>query len=311
MLLKKGYTLRAISDAIDRSVSTISDELQRNAVQGIYHPKKAQQKAYARRKYARYQGKKIIDHGALRTFVEDHLEDDQSPRAIAGRITRHEKQLPTISKNTIYKFLDSPYGSSIDFFRKERWRRTNHHQRTTLEALHDRVFIDKRPAIIDTRRRVGDVEADFIVSGKGGQGILLVVEDRKLRIAFLARIIKVSVKNMHRAFVRIKKRFSEMNTISTDNDILFKRHQQLAVLLGVSIYFCHPYHSWEKGSVENTNGVIRKSIPKGSNLSGYSSHAIRKIENKLNRRIMECIDYRMPQEALDRYRKNKKRRKDV
>ncbi len=157
------------------------------------------------------------------------------------------------------------------------------------------------------RLRVGDVEADFIVSGKDGHGIMLVVEDRKLRITFLARIVQITIRNVHRAFARIKQRFPEVKTISTDNDILFQRHQQLAQQLGVRIYFCHPYHSWEKGSIENTNGVIRKSIPKGSDLSRRSPYAIRKIEQKLNRRIMECLDYRTPQEMLDRHRKNKKR----
>ncbi len=290
-----------------RSVSTVFDELTRNTTHGVYDPKKAQHKAYVRRKYARYQGKKIIEHTALRTFVEDHLEDDQSPRAIAGRIKRYEKQFPRISKNSVYRFLDSPYGSSIDFFRKERWRRTTHHKRIPLDHLHDRVFIDKRPVIINTRSRVGDVEADFIVSGHGGQGILLVVEDRKLRVTFLARIVQVTIHNMHRAFVRIKKRFPEMKTISTDNDILFKHHRRLARLLGIRMYFCHPYHSWEKGSIEHTNGVIRRSIPKGSDLNQYSPYRIRKIEEKLNRRIMECIDYRTPQEVLTRHRNNKKR----
>ncbi len=264
-----------------------------------------------RRKYARYQGKKIIEHAALRTFVEDRLEDDQSPRAIAGRIKRHEQQLPNISKNSIYQFLDSPYGASIDFFRKERWQRAKNNKRTPSDQLEGRVFIDKRPRIINTRSRVGDVEADFIVSGKGGRGMLLVVEDRKLRVTFISIIFKVTIKNIHHAFLRIKKRFPEIRTISTDNDILFKYHKKLAKLLGVRIYFCHPYHSWEKGSVENTNGVIRRSIPKGSDLSRYSPYFIRKIEQKLNRRIMECINYLTPRETLERYRKNKKRHNGV
>lgn len=303
--------MRDISDTIKRAASTIWDELKRNAVRGVYHPKKANQKAYMRKKYARYQGKKIVEHKQLRTIVENLLEDDQSPRAIAGRVNKHEQQLPNISKNSIYKFLDSPYGSSIDFFRKERWRRTARIPRACTAQLEGRVFIDKRPRIINNRLRVGDVEADFIVSGKGGRGIMLVVEDRKLRVTFLAIILHVTIINVHRAFVRIKKRFPEMKTISMDNDILFKQHKQLERLLNVRIYFCHPYHSWEKGSIENTNGVIRKTIPKGSDLSRYSPHEIRKIEQKLNRRIMECLNYLTPEEMLERHRKNKKRRKGV
>lgn len=306
-----GYTIRAIAATLGRSPSTIADELHRNAVNGGYHPRKAQHKAYVRNKYARYQGKKIIDHPQLRKLVEDLLEDDQSPRAIAGRIRRYEKQLPTISKNSIYRFLDSPYGASIDFFRKERWKRTRPHKISRRLVLRGRVFIDKRPGIIDRRARVGDVEADFVVSGKRGSGAILSVEDRKLRITFLAIIFRVSVRNVTAALLRIKQRFPELRTISTDNDILFADHARLARRLGVHIYFCHPYHSWEKGSVEHTNGIIRRSIPKGSDLSQYSASYIRKIESKLNRRIMECLKYRRPQELLDRYRKNKKRRNGV
>ncbi len=89
----------------------------------------------------------------------------------------------------------------------------------------------------------------------------------KTRATFLELITKVSVANVHRAFLRIQKRFPKLRTITTDNDILFRDHQRLAALLGVRIYFCHPYHSWEKGTAENTNGVIRKDIPKSSDLS--------------------------------------------
>lgn len=307
----KGYTLRNIADALDRSPYTICDELKRNAVNGVYHPKQAQHKAYVRKKYARYQGKRIVECGDLRTFIEDRLEDDQSPRAIAGRIKRHEPQLPRVSKNSIYRFLDSPYGASIDFFRKERQGRRRNKPRTVAPSLRNRVFIDQRPGIINARSRVGDVEADFIVSGNNGSGALLVVEDRNLRITFLALIYRVTIRNMERAFLRIEKRFPELKTISTDNDILFQHHERLARLLGARIYFCHPYHSWEKGSIENTNGVIRRSIPKGSDLSRYSAHAIRAIEHKLNRRIMECLAYRTPQEMLERHRINKKRHNGV
>jgi len=110
------------------------------------------------------------------------------------------------------------------------------------------------------------------------------------------------------AFVRIKQRFPEMRTITTDNDLLLQRHKELEGLLGVKIYFCHPYHSWEKGMIENTNGEIRKSIPKGSDISKYSKRFIRGVETKINDRYMECLGYMTPHEALDKYRKQKKRR---
>ena len=93
--------------------------------------------------------------------------------------------------------------------------------------------------------------------------------------------------------------------MTTDNDILFRHHKRLEKLIGVTIYFCNPYHSWEKGSIENTNKYIRKDIPKGSDISKYSKHFICNIEKKLNRRFMEVTNHETPEEGLARLRKRK------
>lgn len=251
---------------------------------------------------------KIVEHTPLRKIVEELLYDDQSPQNIAGRIRKYAKRLPTISKDSVYRFIRSVYGRRIESHRNERKQRARHRRARSSHALSDRVFIDKRPKHINARSRSGDTEADFIVSGKSGRGLLLVVVDRKIRTTFIERILDVSVANAHQAFLRIQKRFPEMRTITTDNDILFRDHQVLAALLGVRVYFCRPYHSWEKGTVENTNGIIRKDIPKGSNISRYSKRFIQKIEDKLNRRILKCLGYQTPAEVLTEVRKRKKRR---
>jgi len=137
---------------------------------------------------------------------------------------------------------------------------------------------------------------------------LLVVADRKSRAPFLEQILEVTIENVHRAFVRIKKRFPEMRTVTTDNDILFQHFKALETLIDVKIYFCHPYHSWEKGTVENINGYIRKDIPKSNDISKYSPEFIQSIEDKLQRRIIELLDHRTPLEVLTKARKRKKRR---
>ena len=97
-----------------------------------------------------------------------------------------------------------------------------------------------------------------------------------------------------------------MKTLTLDNDILFKMHQTLGKLLNVKIYFCHPYHSWEKGSIENVNMEIRKFIPKGSDLSQYDQEYIQAVEDYVNERFMKCLKYATPEEKLNEYRKNKK-----
>ncbi len=252
---------------------------------------------------ASFRGKIIVLNDRLRKFIDGALSDDQSPEAIAGRLKYQERGLPYVSKDTIYRYLKSPYGKLIGIKWKKRVRPRKSKKVTKLK---DRVFIDKRPDIIENRGRVGDMEADFIVSGKGGKGVLLVAVCRKLRIAFLELISEVSVDEVHLAFARIKKRFPEMRTLTLDNDLLFKMHKTLERLLKVKIYFCHPYHSWEKASVENLNKQIRKFIPKGSDLSKYDKEFIKALEEHLNQRFMKCLDYETPEEKLNTFRKNKK-----
>ncbi len=300
--------MRAIGGAIGRAVSTISDEIRLNSVNGIYDPKKANHKAYVRRKYSKYQGMKIVGNANLQEFVEEKLYDDQSPENISGRIKKHEKHLPFASKDSIYRYIKSVPGRRIEYRRNTRKKRRWGKRRAASEQLKDRTFIGQRPKIASQRGRIGDAEADFIVSGKSGKGIILVVADRKSRAPFLEQILDVTIENVHRAFLRIKKRFPEMRTVTTDNDILLRRHKELEKILDVNIYFCQAHHPWEKGTVENINGYIRRDIPKGSDISRYSKTFVHSIEQKLQRRIMEVLDYKTPLEVLTESRERKKRR---
>lgn len=250
---------------------------------------------------------KIVADSRLQKFVEKKLYDDQSPANIAGRIREHEKNLSSVSKDSIYRYIESPYGRRIREYRnKQKRRRRNNYQNKNLK-LENRTFIENRPEIVDLRARIGDTESDFILSGKSGKGVLLVVTDRRSRAPFLEKIVDPRKPNINIAFQKIKKRFPELKTITTDNDILLKHHQELESLLKVKIYFCHPYHSWEKGTVENTNGYIRKKIPKGNDISKYSRRFIYQVEVKLQKRIMECLNYLTPIEVLEQFREQKKR----
>jgi IS30 family transposase len=204
--------------------------------------------------------------------------------------------------------LRSPYGKIIGLKLKKKKRPRRGVKK---KRLSDRVFIDKRPKIIEKRERVGDMEGDFIVSCKSGRGILLVVVCRKLRMVFLEIIYDVSIDEVHRAFLKIKESFPEMKSLTLDNDILFNMHKTLAGLLGLKIYFCHPYHSWEKGGVENANKFIRKYIPKGSDFSRYSKTEIKLLEEKCNQRFMKCLDYATSKEALNSYRQKQKNNQKV
>jgi len=300
--------MREIAQALRRSLSTVSEELSRNKVKTKYDAVKAHLKAYVRRKAAKFQWKKIAEYADLKKYVEKKLYEDRSPESIAGRLKYVERRLPYASKNSIYRYLKSIHGRKLEAYRAKLAPKKKP-GRPKVEKLLDRTFIDKRPRIINTRGRVGDIEADFIVSGKAGKGILLTVIDRKLRVVFIEQILSVSIENVHAAFVKIKRRFPEMKSISTDNDILLQKHKELEKLLGLKIYFCHPYRSWEKGSNENANGVIRRYIPKGADISFYPLSFVKKIENRLNDRYLKCLQYATPHEKLEQYRKRKKRRR--
>lgn len=297
--------MREIAKALQRSVSTISDELKRNQVKNRYDPKKANHKAYVRRKYSKYQGMRIVESEALRGYVEEKLWDEYSPQQISGRIRKKEKNLPYVSKNTVYRYLSSPYGRVLEAYRqKKKYRYT---KRKKSAPLTERIFIDERPKIIQEKKRIGDMEGDFIVSGKSGKGSLLTVRDRKSRVIFIEKILPVTIAKMEEAFLRIKKRFPELLTMTLDNDILFRHHKRLEQLLDIKIYFYHPYHSWEKGSIEEGNRQIRRYIPKGSDISRYSTQKIFLLEQKLNNRPLKCLDYETPAEMLQRYRSKQKK----
>lgn len=247
---------------------------------------------------------KVVSDDALRQRVDELLLDDQSPEASAGRITNQEKELPSLSGDSIRRYIKSPYGRNIEIHRDKRKKKRHRRQRKT--RLKDRKFIEERPLSLQNRRRVGDAEGDFIVSGKSGKGIILVIVDRKFRFPFLEQILHPSLAEITNACLKIKKRYPEWRTMTTDNDLLFQHHKELEKILNITIYFCHPHHPWEKGEVENINGIIRFDIPKSSDISKYSEDFIKKLEVKLRRKIYECLNFLTPAEKMARYRKRKK-----
>jgi IS30 family transposase len=302
---RNGHSIRDIAATLGRGIGTISDELNRNKVAGEYDPKKAHHKAVVRRKESKFQGKKLVDDKALCAFVECELLKLQSPAAISGRLAAGLDNLPYVSRDTIEEYIHSVHGRRLEYqlkLLKQRNRR-GRKKRPLAERLQNRTSIDQRPSVIANRERVGDVEADFIVSGKTGSGYLLTVVDRKIRYGFVRKLLPVTIANMEQAFLDVKAQFPELLSITTDNDILFRHHQRLEALLGVPIYFCDPYASWQKGSIENLNKQVRKYIPKGADISPYNDEYIQFVEARLNSRFMSVLSYRTPAECLAAHRK--------
>ena len=223
---------------------------------------------YVRKHNKRTRGNTIAEHPELRKTVTDYLMDDQSPEMLSGRIKKRHKNIPGVSGRTIRKFIKSPYGRRIEAHRNKIHRRRG--KRRMKFEITDKRMIDKRPKYIKDRKRIGDTEGDFIVSGKTGGGMLLVVTDLKSRAPFLERIYPVSIRTMENGFRRIKRRFPELKTVTLDNDLLFIHHKDLERKFNIKIYFCHKHSPWEKGTNENRNKLMRKYIPKRSNISKIS-----------------------------------------
>lgn len=234
------------------------------------------------------------------------LLDDQSPELVSERVRKHRKDLPYISASALRRYIRSPYGRKIEAKRRKRlgrWKR-----RAERAVMAGKRMIDKRPKQINDRNGIGHMEGDFIVSGKSGKGMILDLVDRNYRVTLLERILPVSTRTIENGLRRMKKRYPEIQTITFDNDILLRDHKELEGKLGWRFYFCHKHSPWEKPSIENRNKIMRRLIPKSSDISKYSKRAVEKIEAYMNRRIMACLNHKTPYEMISSYRKRKKRR---
>ncbi len=226
---------------------------------------------------------------------------NQSPEAIASRLKAGlEPGLPYVYRDTIEEYIRSVHGRQIEYELKalkagQKKHRRRRQRQADKSVGAPKAHIDDRPACITNRERAGDLEVDFIVSGKQGKGYYLTAADRKRRVGFIRKMLPVTVGEALRVLQEIKRVFPEMQSISTDNDILWTYHAKLEKLLGVPFYFCHPYSSWEKGSIGNYNKQARHYVKKGSDMQ--------KVETKLNSRYMAVPGYQTPSEASVAYRK--------
>ena len=246
---------------------------------------------------------KVVSDDKTRKKIDKWLLAGQSPEAAAGRIKEQEKDLVEASNMSIRRYIKSPYGRTIEYERNKRKKKRR--RRPKRPWIKDKRSIHHRPASIEKRRNVGDAEGDFIVSGKSGKGIIFTLVDRRLRHKFLEKILHPTFANVRRAGLRVKKRYPEWRSMTTDNDFLFTNHKQLEKDWGILIFFCDEHAPWQKGSIENANKEIRRDIPKGSDISRISIYKIKKLETKLNNKFMKCLRYRSPHETLALYRKRK------
>ena len=227
-----------------------------------------------------------------------------SPEGIAGRITYVEKSLPSLGKDAVYAFIGSPYGGPLEQYLWYRGKKKKPH--VPRSNLTNRTFIDDRPKSVGLRRFFGDWEVDFIVSGKRGSGALLVLVERKSRYVIIVKLLDRKVATINFVLERLVGAQLHVRSITIDNDVCFRHHPQMSQILGAPIFFCHPYHSWEKGQVEKMNQMIRRFIPKGTNIAKVSEKKIAWVQDILNGRPYKCLGFYTPAEVAAEHPKLKK-----
>jgi len=293
--LGDGLSLRTIAKKMHRPKTSVVDEVRRNTVKGEYRAQKAEAKMKHRYWRARHQHLKVAMNDILRRYVEQKIKRFWSPEGIAGRIRCVETALPSVGKDAVYAFIASPYGRNIERFLWYAGKKRR--SPVSRGSIDDRIFIDRRPESVAKRRFFGDWEADFIVSGKKGSGALLVLVERKSRYAVIVKLPDRKVATINFVLDRLIGAHLYVRSVTIDNDICFRHHPQMSRILKAPIFFCHPYHSWEKGQVEKMNQMIRRFIPKGANIAKVSAKKISWIQEILNGKPYKCLGFYTPAEV--------------
>jgi len=293
--LGDGLSLRAIARKLRRPKTSVVDEVQRNTVKGNYAARNAALKTYQRYWRARHQHLKVVLHDGLRRYVEEKLRRFWSPEGIAGRLTHVESHLPSLGKDAVYAFVASVYGRPFESFLWYRGKRFR--SSPSRIAIDGRTFINERPNSVLARRFFGDWEADFMVSGKSGSGALLVLVERKSRYVVIVKLADRKVATINFVLDRLIGAHLYVRSVTIDNDVCFRHHAEMSRIIGAPIFFCHPYHSWEKGTVEKMNQLIRRFIPKGTNIVRVSERKIAWVEAILNGRPYKCLGFYTPAEV--------------
>ena len=290
---------KEIAARLKKNRSSVYRELERNSGPVGYLPSEAQQRAEARRRLPRRPAK--LSDPRVREYVGRRLEQCWSPEQIAGRSRREFSREPErqLSRQTIYDWIDRQPPQQ-----REHWQQflrfgLPRRKRPENGRLPGAVAIDGRPRVVNLRRRFGDWEGDTIVS-RGHHGGLVSLVERKSGYTLLAR-----VENLRAATVRhaTQQRLAPLpahlrRTMTFDNGKEFAEHEDLAAATGLRIYFAKPYCAWQRGTNENTNGLVRQYLPKGTDLTAYSHHEVAAIQSSLNDRPRKRLGYLTPREVL-------------
>lgn len=303
ILLKKGYSHSDIAYAIGKNRSSISREISHNSVNGSYEPTKANQKAKRKRINSKRQGMKVNKHPLLVKYIEEKLHSKWTPEEIAGR-WNSEKNIDStgrtilVSYNAIYKWLYSSYGQRLcHLLPSKRYKRKPRRSvKTNKIRIPNRVPISERPEKINNRSEFGHLEGDTLGKPKRCPHTLVGITERVSRKVFFGKVFRL--KNSINGFNDLLSPYRKIfKSLTLDNGRENVRHQELQI----QTYFCHPYSSYEKGSIENSFKRLRRFIPKGTPIENFTPKRISSFADTMNNTPRKCLNWKTPNEVFDQF----------
>jgi IS30 family transposase len=293
--MKANWTQLAIALEVGVHPSTVSRELSRHRGRRGYRPKQAQELAQARK----------LNHLTLRIplrtwrLIESRLRQDWSPEQVSGWLFKAERI--RVSHERIYQYIysDKAQGGTLHQHlrcRKKRRKRYGSYDRRG--RMPNCRSIEERPRVVDQRRRIGDWEVDPIIGQNHRQAIVSLVE-RKSKLCLLKHVERNTAEVVAQAICELLLPVAtKVKTITSDNGREFALHQRVEKKLKARFYFAHPFAAWERGTNENTNGLVRQYFPKGSDFSKITDRDIQRMTMRLNNRPRKGLNYRTPKRVF-------------
>jgi IS30 family transposase len=300
-----GHSQRQIATVLGIAHTTVGRELRRNSYgtdartpgqkKSIYDATAAQQKAYVRRKYAKYQGKKIQEDNELRSFIILKLSEHWNPNEIAGYLKENPNLGMYASKTAIYEWLHSAWGQqycTLLYCRRYN-RKPRRKNKTDRVMIPDRTSITERPVAALDRAEAGHCEYDSVVSSKrsGSTYALAVVQERSTRLVRAQLVPNLKPAPYAAAILALTKDIAT-RTMTTDNGIENRSHQDITQKTGAPVFFTDPYSSWQKGGVENANKMLRRYFPKGTDFSTVRQTDVVDALTRINNKPRKILGYK-------------------
>lgn len=302
-----GQTVTEMAMALGRSKSTLSRELRRNATPAykVYLSHRAHERAVTRKQEAGSRPR--LKNDQVVSYVRNKLEQGLSPELIAGRIELEQSGL-SISHEAIYQYIYHPktegraelIGLLVRGHRKRKSKGIGRKERKT--KIPNRIPIEDRPLSVENRSRFGHWEGDSLVSRKSIAALNSLVE-RKSRLLLLTRLQRKTAELTTDAVILRLQELPEKvrRTLTLDNGTENAQHEAITEAIGIQCYFARPYASWQRGTNESVNGLVRRYFPKGTNFSKITDEQVAKVESLINNRPRKCLAYKTPIEVASAF----------